>query len=324
MDGSIQIQFAGNRPLDFAVQVKTSLTQAGAQELGNGLVALEENPPAPGLRRMVVSPYIAPPAQRALRERGIAYCDATGNLFIASSDPFMLVVDRGASADPWRGPGRPSTNLKGLPAALLVRALVDFEPPYSVPQLANAAGASVGAAYRLIDYLNAQGLLTYAVRGPISDVAWPPLLRQWSQEASPQDPRNTQSYLEPRGLEALMSKLRDKAEPSRCVVGGSLAAQANAPYAEPRLALLYTEDPQSLAESLGLRPVAGGANVIVAAPRSPVVFERTVEFRGVETVAPSQAVADLLNGPGRNPAEGEYLLDWMEGNTNEWRRQLDR
>ena len=64
--------------------------------------------------------------------------------------------------------------------------------------------------------------------------------------------------------------------------------------------------------------------MILAAPRSPVVFERTSTWRDITIVAPSQAVADLLGGPGRNPAEGEYLLDWMKENPDAWRRQFDR
>ena len=90
------------------------------------------------------------------------------------------------------------------------------------------------------------------------------------------------------------------------------------------MGLLYADDPLRLASDLGLRPVETGANVILATPRSPVVFERTSTWRDITIVAPSQAVADLLGGPGRNPAEGDYLLDWMKENQDAWRRQLDR
>ena len=111
----------------------------------------------------------------------------------------ILLSDRGASADPWRGPGRPTTNLKGLPAAKLVRALVDFVPPYSVAELAAQAGASIGAAYRLSDYLVSEGLLTRADRGPITDVDWPELLSRWSRESPYLDTSTTYGFLEPRG-----------------------------------------------------------------------------------------------------------------------------
>ncbi|HMS77314.1 hypothetical protein [Gordonia sp. (in: high G+C Gram-positive bacteria)] len=275
-------------------------------------------------RPMLVARYLSPQQRQTLQGRGIAYADATGNLWLVSDDPLILLSDRGASADPWRGPGRPTTNLKGLPAAKLVRALVDFVPPYSVAELAAQAGASIGAAYRLSDYLVSEGLLTRADRGPITDVDWPELLSRWSRESPYLDTSTTYGFLEPRGIDALVTKLAKQSSTQRYAVSGSVAAQPYAPYADARLSLIYTDDPATLAAEIGLRPVAAGANVLIAVPRSPVVFERTSTWRDITVVAPSQAVADLLSGPGRNPAEGDYLLSWMKENEDVWRRQLDR
>lgn len=275
-------------------------------------------------RPMLVARYFAASQQRSLQERGIAYADATGNLNLMSDDPLILLSERGATADPWRGPGRPTTSLKGLPAAKLVRALVDFAPPYSVAQLADLAGVSLGAAYRLSDHLMGEELITRAQRGPITEVDWPRLLRQWSREVPYLERSTTRGFLEPRGMEALVKKLAGGQGGNSYAVSGSLAAESYAPYAEPRSALVYADDPLTLARDVGLRQVEDGANVILAAPRSPVAFERTSTWRDIIVVAPSQAVADLLGGPGRNPAEGQYLLDWMKENPDAWRRQPDR
>lgn len=273
---------------------------------------------------MLVTRYLSSQVQELLRERGVSYVDATGNIYLMVSDPLVLLSERGATTDPWRGRGRPTTNLKGLPAALMVRALVDFAPPLTVTELAKVAKTSVGAAYRLVDYLTSEGLITREPRGPIRSVDWPQLLRRWSHDAPVFDMNSTQGYLEPRGLSALANKLREQHGRLSYALSGSLAAQPYAPYAEPRVALLYTDEPDALADTIGLRPVDVGANVIVAAPRSPVVFERTTNWHDTTIVAPSQAVADLLGGPGRNPSEGEFLLEWMEENPDAWRRQLDR
>lgn len=306
--------------LAFDVEIKRAVNRSAVLEISDRAERLTSDDAPP----LVVSRYLTPQVQQELRQRGISYADATGNLFLTSDDPLIMVAERGAAADPWRGPGRPTTSLKGLPAALLVRALVDYAPPYSVPQLADAAGASLGATYRLIDYLTGEGLLTRTERGPITVVDWPELLRRWSDEARYLDTSTSRGFLEPRGLSSLQVNLRELSEDQRYAVSGSLAAQPYASYAEPRLALLYADDPLGLAATLGLRPVDAGANVIVASPRSPVVFDRTSTWQGTTIVAPSQAVADLRNGPGRNPAEGDYLLNWMERNTDEWRHQLDR
>lgn len=307
----------------YVVETKRTVVSNNLLPAIHQLLALQGDNPA-GMRPMLVARYLTPQQQRLLQERGIAYADATGNLNLTSDDPLILLSDRGANADPWRGPGRPTTSLKGLPAAKLVRALADFAPPYSVADLADLAGASIGAAYRLTDYLAGEGLLTRGERGPITEVGWPELLRRWGQESRYLDTSTTRSFLEPRGIDNLVDKLGKQTSPPRYAVSGSLAAQRYASYAEPRLGLIYAEDPMALGSALGLRAVDSGANVILAVPRSPVVFERTTIWRDVTIVAPSQAVADLLAGPGRNPAEGEFLLDWMKENPDAWRRHVDR
>jgi hypothetical protein len=86
-----------------------------------------------------------------------------------------------------------------------------------------------------------------------------------------------------------------------------------------RNAMVYTKSPAEFIQALGLREVDAGANVLVASGASDVAFTRTAEREGMVTVAPSQAAVDLLTGPGRNPAEAEELLDWMEVNESEWR-----
>lgn len=309
----------------YVVEVKRVLTSSSLISAINQLLDQPRSQSATGAGAwpMLVARYISSQQQRRLQERGIAYADATGNLFLTSEDPLILVSDRGAQADPWRGPGRPTTSLKGLPAAKLVRALADFAPPYSVAVLAQLSGTSLGAAYRLVDYLADEGLLTRAERRPITAVDWPELLRRWGREARYLDTSTTRGFLEPRGLDSLIEKLGNQT-PSRYAVSGSLATQPYAPYAEARLGLIYTEDPVALVSELDLRPVETGANVLLATPRSPVVFERTSTWRDITIAAPSQAAADLLGGPGRNPAEGDYLLDWMKENEDAWRRQADR
>lgn len=322
-EASLSLMRDGKTVVTYAAETKRAVSSSTLLSAINQFMGLQGDRPA-RMRPMLVARYLSPQQQRALRERGIAYADATGNLNLTSDDPLILLSDRGASADPWRGPGRPTTNLKGLPAAKLVRALADFIPPYSVAGLADLAGASLGAAYRLSDYLVGERLLNRAERGPITEVDWPELLRRWAQEARYIDTSTTRGFLEPRGIDTLVEKLGKQTQSQRYAVSGSLAAHPYASYAEARLGLIYSEDPMTLASNLGLRPVQSGANVILAAPRSPVVFERTSVWRDVTIVAPSQAAADLLSGPGRNPAEGEYLLDWMKENEDAWRRQPDR
>ena len=73
------------------------------------------------------------------------------------------------------------------------------------------------------------------------------------------------TWLEPRGTRALFSRLRDTG--IRYAVTGSFAGHRLAPIAEPRLAALYVDDPDTAARSLGLRPAETGGNV---SPRTPI------------------------------------------------------
>jgi hypothetical protein len=74
-----------------------------------------------------------------------------------------------------------------------------------------------------------------------------------------------------------------------------------------------------LADELDLRPTDSAANVALARPFDPVVYERTLEKKGITVAAPSQVVADLLTSPGRGPNEAEAFIAWMRGNEDAWR-----
>jgi len=102
-------------------------------------------------------------------------------------------------------------------------------------------------------------------------------------------------------------------------VCGSWAASQFAPVSPTRLFLCYADDAPDTARLLDLRRTETGANVALAVPFDPVVYERSVEKQGVRVVAPSQVAVDLLGSPGRGPNEAETLIEWMRENENAWR-----
>lgn len=201
----------------------------------------------------------------------------------------------------------------------MVRALVDYTPPYSVPRLVELSGASTGAAYRVVAFLEQEALLERTPRGPITAVQWRPLMERWSHDYGFQQSHAVESFLFPQGVEALPEALRTVTD-ARYALTGSLAAQSLAPHAPPRTGMIHVDDPDAMADRLGLRPVDKGANVLLAASNDDVAFVRTDTRDGVVTAAPSQIAIDLLTGPGRSPSEGTALLDWMEAHEQQWRR----
>jgi hypothetical protein len=272
-----------------------------------------------GTGRVLVARYLAPSVRERIAAAGAGYVDLTGNLLLTAERPALLLRDRGMDRDPWRGPGRPRGSLKGAPAARVVRALVDFAPPFGVPELATRAGASIGATYRVVEFLEEQALLEREPRGPITGVAWRELLERWSRDYGFAQSNTVGTYLEPRGLDALLERLVDVPDLGY-VLTGSLAAARYAPYAPARLAMLYVRDLAEASSALGLRGTTMGSNVALASSDHDVVFDRSNTVAGVRIAAPSQVVVDLLTGPGRSPSEARAMLDWMETDERSWRR----
>lgn len=300
-----------------AVEVKLSLVRRDVPMVLEQLRAAQgrlESDAVP----MVVARYLAPPVRDVLAEQGACYADATGNLRVQLARPALFVRNVGADHDPWRGPGRPRGTLKGEPAARVVRALADFAPPYGVPELARRSGASTGATYRVVEFLEREALVERRPRGPVTEVRWRSVLERWSHDYGFQRSNSVRSCLHPRGIPALLDQLKTTRD-VRYALTGTLAAQRFAPYAPARAAMIYADDPDAVAAQAGLHEVDAGANVLVAANDYEMVFDRTTTADGLVFVAPSQAAVDLLSSPGRSPAEASALLDWMENHESEWR-----
>jgi hypothetical protein len=268
---------------------------------------------------LLAARYLPETTQERIAEAGAGYVDATGNLLLVADRPSLFLRDRGAERDPWRGPGRPRGTLRGPPAARVVRALIDFAPPYTVPELSVRARASTGATYRVVKFLEGEGLLERARYGPIGEARWRQLLERWSKDYGFAQSNAVATYLEPRGLGALTARLAEQPQLDY-VLTGSFAAERVAAYAEPRLAMLYVRDTATAAKALGLRSIDSATNVALASGKYDVAFQRPEEVGELRMAALSQAAVDLLSGPGRNPSEANALLDWMERNESVWRR----
>ncbi len=267
---------------------------------------------------VVVAPFLSSRARERLEERGVGYVDLTGNVRVALDHPALFVQASGAESDP-RREERPARTLKGAKAGRVVRALCDFAPPVGVRELAGRAEVTPGYVSRVFTLLEKEDLIQRERKGPVTDADWRGLIRRWSEDYSLFGSNHTASYLEPRGLGALIRKLRDS--DLRYAATGSLGSSNVAPIAPARLAVLFVDDAGDAAGLLGLRPAEAGANVILAEPFDPVVYERLRQHEGISYVALSQNAADLLTGPGRGPSEAEELMDWMEENEGAWRER---
>ena len=272
--------------------------------------------PTPERPVLVAAPFISPRTRERLRACGLEYVDLTGNVRLALSEPGLFIETTGADENPQPSP-RERKSLKGAKAGRIVRALCDFRQPIGLRDLARRSGVDPGYASRVVDYLNREALVKRGTRGPVINVDWQALLRRWSQEYSPFQRQRVTMCLAPRGVAAVVDKLKSLTR--RFAVSGSWAGAQFAPIAPSRLLLVYVDQPSSVVEELDLRPTDSGANVAVASPFDPVVYERTSTRSGITIAAPSQVAADLLTSPGRGPNESNALMEWMSEHEELWR-----
>jgi hypothetical protein len=325
-DATLTIEAPDGRSARLGVEVKPTFYPRDVSTMSSQLGGLwpAANRPAgrtglrPGLAGwLLLSRFLTPRTRDMLADAGFAYADASGNVRIDIANPPMYLQLQGADTNPQRSE-QSLQSLKGPGSSRVVRALVDFTPPYTLRDLADRAGLTLGTASRTISYLVDEALVTREGRGPIVDVAWQALIRRWAEDYSLLESNRSALYLEPRGPEALVERLPTLGQ--RYALTGSLAVPRDALVASPALAAVYVEDRDRAAATLGLQSVAGTGNVVLLEPAADVAFERVREEGSRPAVALSQVAVDLLTSPGRGPAEGDALLAWMEGNERAWRR----
>jgi hypothetical protein len=266
---------------------------------------------------LVATRFLSPGTREQLDAQGFSYADATGNVRLSISRPPFYVELRGADVNPWKEP-RPLKTLGGASTAAVVRALLDFKPPYGVSDLAARAGLQVPTVSRVVSFLAEEALIIREARGPITLVKWQDLIRRWAQDYDLFRSNASLAAFEPRGVDAAVQKL-DRLK-GRWAITGSVATQVRVQTAPPALLAVYVEGSaqRALAE-MDLRESIGTSNVVLLEPRSSLPFERSWEAAGLRYAALSQVAVDLLTGPGRSPSEAEMLLDWMAMNEDAWR-----
>lgn len=316
-DLEIEIAAPDGRRARLVIEVKQVVERRDVGRLGEqlrNLTAGSTDVP------VVAARYLSQSVREALTEAGLSYADATGNLRIESDSPALFISWQGKDRDPWRK-GRPRGTLKGEPAARVARALLDSRRDWRVRELIAESGASSGATYRVLEYLQREDLV--AKTGNLYSVTnWERLLREWSADAAFQDTSRAMAFIEPRGVDHFLAKLAGEPGLSTAVTGSS-AAKEWVIYAPAKAVFVYVSSIEEASGRWGLRANAAAPNIFLLEPATvgDVPFRNSANSRdGYPIAAAAQVAADLLNGPGREPAEGEFLIEWMKANESEWRR----
>jgi hypothetical protein len=312
-DAVLEVRAPDGRRAILLVEVKSRLTAQQAAALGPRLSEAASRSRVAGA--LLVAPFVGVLARDRLRKAGVSYFDLAGNARLALERPALLIETQGADKEP-SPPKRGIKSLKGAKAARLVRALCDWRSPIGVRELARRAGTDPGYTTRVLDLLEESDVIRRS-DGKVADVNWQDLLRRWTQDYDVGKTNRAVPYLAPRGLEGFTSRLGNYR--GKWALTGSLAVPRAASISPARLASCYVDDPERTADKLQLRRTDVGANVLLLEPFDSVVWERTRQEAGLACVAVSQCAADLLTGPGREPAEADALFAWMARNEDAWR-----
>lgn len=317
IDAILKVTSPSEETVEFGLEMKRLLTPAQVPDINERLNTYRQE--AGSRQGLVVAQYLSPSTRQALTDAGLSYIDLAGNVSVTSSSPTFFIFEKGLDKDPLRKPGRPKATLTGEPAARVVRTFLDFKEPWRIRDLVESSGASTGSVYRVVEYLESEAIVFRDDLNRLVVTDWHKLLRRWANDYSFIETNEPSSWIAPRGIETLPTLLA-QIEPSEYCVTGSLAATTWAAYAPTRLVSLYAANPTELANQLGLRQTDAGANVLIAKPAFSVLTERAIiREDGIRIAAAAQVAVDLLNGPGRAPAEADHILEWMGAHVDAWR-----
>ncbi len=265
---------------------------------------------------IIVSDWFSPRTRTILDELKQSYADTSGNISISIDDPLIAIRSNGAERNP-SPPPRVRSSLSGPRAWALQRTLAEVVPPYGVGDLAEVLDMDAGYVSRLLAGLREELLIEREPRQPVEAVDWEAMLRQITRTYRLLDDNETTAWTALGGPEQCIRDLASS-KLKRWAVTGSFASSQLVTVTAPETVVVYTDDPERLADTVRLRPTRTGGNVVTALPYDPIVFDRTWERDGVVFASLAQVAIDCLTGFQRMPAEGEALVEWMQRRAPRW------
>jgi hypothetical protein len=324
IDALLRVGQPGGQQVLMIVEAKSSLTPSDAARAVGPRLELARQRRGGGAVVLVISPWLSPQTRRVLEEQGLGYLDLTGNVSISIDDPVVRIRTDGDQRDP-RPPSRGRRGLSGPRAGRLVRELVDVREPRRAAELAKKTGISESYLSRLLELLAEEALIRRS-KHVITKIDWQALLRSRAKTYQLMKANHVWPAITRIGLDRTLSTLRHNEIRHQVLATGSFAARGFAPMTVGGALMLYVPPGprvvDEVAHDLGLLRVdQTSVEVLLLQPMSEGAMDRPHPERvdDVPIVGLSQLVLDCLSGPGRLPAEGEALLEWMTNHEDEWR-----
>ena len=157
---------------------------------------------------LLVAPFLGPSARDRLAEAGISFADSTGNIRLASARPAVFIETTGASRNPWRE-SQPLHSLRGNRSGRIVRAFLDYRPPFGTRELSLLTGNAPASVSRVADLLERDAIIQRErPRGSVTSVDWERLVRRWALDYKFSEANSFTPCLAARGVTALLDRLR--------------------------------------------------------------------------------------------------------------------
>lgn len=254
-----------------------------------------------------MAPYISPRVAEMCQQAGVGYADFAGNCFL-SFDSVYLKREQFPNPMIER---RKSRSLFTRKATDIYRVLLcKPREKYTLSQLAKVAMVSLGQVHNVLEMLiNHQWMQRVANGVKLTEPEL--LLRTWAQKYSLPAHERYEYYTE-ESLATIERQLAFCAEgkSSPAVLTGFSGAERYAPYTRyQRVHAWIAGDIELLTQSLGLKAVNSGANVICYLPKENSIFFDLRQVNEACVVSPIQLYLDLIAIGGRGIEAAEHLFE---------------
>jgi len=255
---------------------------------------------------LVVAPYISPETAEICVEEGVGYLDLAGNCRMSFKDVY---IEQSGKPNP-SVLRREQRSLFSEKAIRVLRVLLEQpQKKWLLIELAKAAKVSLGQAFNVKKLLLDKEFIVVNKTG-VTLVNPEQLLIEWTGAQVPR--KNWFEYFTLKSsaeLEADLVKLCSKKNIPYALMGFS-AALRYAPAVRSHRAMAYVSgDINKIAQALGLKKVASGANVVLAQPVGDGVFYRSQDIDKMKIVSPLQTYLDLIGFRGRGEEAAHMILE---------------
>ncbi len=262
-------------------------------------------------RRLVLTPQMSARGHAICEEESLNYLDAAGNCFISLNRVYISDKGNRASGLRKRRAEQSAFEPSSRASSRILRVLMENpNGVHRMASLAEAAGCSLAQVYKVAGFLSRNLLAEHRAGGlRITDAVR--LMQQWGRVyALRRQPVVSLFSLD--NLSDIEAKLRKLAKEgkTRALLTGIAGGNRYAPAARyNRLQLLCPDrETEALAEQLGCKPCASGANILVTPCTHDEFFMSPRMIRGDAVASPVQVYLDCFATPARGEEQAEAIL----------------